>query len=218
MHFHLTFRRLEFLPSYFLFIFYAITPLLIFALHSVWTLFLTFLLWHSNCIPSSFSFMIHFEFCVTFSCCIISVSEGSATIPWLLLSFFSSSANLACPFPPIAFLSPCLCAFPVCQPDCLRSCLLLLHVCEPCWWLQLDPSNGRHWLCSHLANVRVNKCACKHAADLLRLRAPRLEQLWCSFGSTSGSGLIREPLDWRTQSRPSRAGKEEEGEWGVEPE
>lgn len=37
---------------------------------------------------------------------------------------------------------------------------------------------------------------------------PRLEQLWCSFGSTSGSGLIREPLDWRTQNRPWRAGKE----------
>lgn len=34
-----------------------------------------------------------------------------------------------------------------------------------------------------------------------------LEQLWCSFGWSSGSSLIKEPLDWRTHTRPLR-------EWG----
>lgn len=52
-----------------------------------------------------------------------------------------------------------------------------------------------------------NECAWKHAVALLRLCAPQLDRLWRSFGSTSGSSLIREPLDWRTQTRPPRAGK-----------
>lgn len=142
-------------------------------------------------------------------------SEGSTTLQWPLLVCFHTHLCL----------QPAFVLFAVCQPDCFPSCVLLLHVCDAMLVVvaksvKQQAMTGRAQshqlllLCSHLLHVCVNKWACKHAVTLLRLCAPRWAQLWCSFRLTSGSSLIRKPLDWRTQTQPLKSGKRGERQVG----
>lgn len=175
MHLHLNFRRLQILPWDFLF------PIHFLCNHNtvnIWFAFslntflnISFMALQLNLkqfqleFPNHYPFWVLCNFFLLHYFCFWRLCHPSLAYPLFLLFLCKSGVHI---FPKSHSLFLPLC-FPVCQPDCLRSCLLLLHVCEPCWWLQLDPSNGRHWLCSYLAHVRVNTCACKHAADLPRL-------------------------------------------------
>lgn len=130
-------------------------------------------------------------------------------LPPLPFGFGLPSAISACPFShlPLYFVAFVL----FCPPAWLLSFLYAVAVCcMPCWRVPLDPSNGRQWhleqdltgssCCAVLTHVYTDECTCKHAAVLLHLCAPCSEWLWCSFGSSTGSSLIREPLDWRNQT------------------
>lgn len=102
----------------------------LFSLFAVWTLLLAFLSWHSNCIPIApdHSWLIHPQelfrleppnhdpFWVLFLP-YPSVSEGTATLRWFLLSFLSSHANWRAHFPAcLSFLHAIVLLLPVCMP------------------------------------------------------------------------------------------------------
>lgn len=128
----------------FLFTFYAITPLLIFALHSVWTLFLShpsciliapdhsWLIPLLNCSILSFPITIHFDFCF---------------LSALFLCFYTSMTS------PLTPLQICNAHYPACLsfscPPAWLLSFLYARVCMSRWWLQLDPSNVRSWHAKH---------------------------------------------------------------------
>lgn len=70
----------------------------------------------------------------------------------------------------------------------------------------------------HLLYACIKTRTQRHAPPPPRMCATQYEQQWCSFDSTSSSSLIKNPLDWRTQTRPPKVGKVWVGGWRAWPE
>lgn len=189
---------------------------------------LTFLLWQPDGIPDH-SWLNHLQKLHQLELPIYFAFWVLCNFPFLHYFCFQKvlqpfNGHSSCVFA-LASQQPAFVLFAVCRPDCFPSRVLLPHVCDAMLVVvaksvKQQVMTGRAQshqlllLCSHLLHVCVNKWACKHAVTLLRLCAPRWAQLWCSFRLTSGSSLIRKPLDWRTQTQPLKSGKRGERQVG----
>lgn len=129
--------------------------------------------------------------------CILSFTPSSS-------HFFFFFFQFAMPIiPPVSFFWS-LC-FSVCHPDCLPACMLLIRVS--------DTSNSRRWHVEHNSFSCCVLISCTDVQTLVSMHWPSCTHVHLSR-PTGGSSLIRNPLDWRTQTWPWRKMATEDGKRG----